>query len=84
MTLCLTIYASRRGGSDADSSVLSNPTDAQNVSCVGLCGRDICLIWAGYFQPRVVNIYMNKYEYHRTNPSKYCLILLSPFKMSIT
>ena len=25
-----------------DSSVLSNPTDSQNVSCLGLCGRDIC------------------------------------------
>ena len=22
--------------------VLSNPADAQNVSCLGLCGRDIC------------------------------------------
>ena len=38
------LYASRRGASDSvtDSSVLSNPTDAQNVSCLGLCGRDIC------------------------------------------
>ena len=25
-----------------DSSVLSNPADAQNVSCLGLCDRDIC------------------------------------------
>ena len=25
-----------------DSSTLSNPADAQNVSCLGLCGRDIC------------------------------------------
>ena len=25
-----------------DCSVLSNPADAQNVSCLGLCGRDIC------------------------------------------
>ena len=35
--------ASRRGasGSVTDSSVLSNPADAQNVSCLGLCGRDI-------------------------------------------
>ena len=33
------------GASDSvtDSSVLSNPVDAQNVSCLGLCGRDICL-----------------------------------------
>ena len=23
-------------------SVLLNPADAQNVSCLGLCGRDIC------------------------------------------
>ena len=36
--------ASRRGASDSvtDSSVPSNPADAQNVSCLGLCGRDIC------------------------------------------
>ena len=34
----------KRGASDSvtDSSVLSNPADAQNVSCLGLCGRDIC------------------------------------------
>ena len=38
------IEASRRGASDSvtDSSVLSNPADDQNVSCLGLCGRDIC------------------------------------------
>ena len=31
------------GASDSvtDSSVLSNPTDAQNVFCLGLCSRDI-------------------------------------------
>ena len=36
--------ASRHGASDSvtDSSVLSNPADAENVSCLGLCGRDIC------------------------------------------
>ena len=36
--------ASRRGASDsvADPSVLSNPADSQNVSGLGLCGRDIC------------------------------------------
>ena len=36
--------ANRRGASDSvtDSSVLSNPADAQNVSFLGLCGRDIC------------------------------------------
>ena len=33
-----------RGASDSvpDFSVLSNPADAQNASCLGLCGRDIC------------------------------------------
>ena len=38
------IFASQRGASDRvnDSSMLSNPADAQNVSCLGLCGRDIC------------------------------------------
>ena len=40
----LSKYDSRRGASDSvtDTSVLSNPADAQNVSCLGLCGRDIC------------------------------------------
>ena len=35
---------SRRGASDSvtDFSVLSNPFDAQNVSCLGLYGREIC------------------------------------------
>ena len=33
--------ASQRGASDNDSSTLSNPADAQNVSCLGLYGRDI-------------------------------------------
>ena len=35
--------ASQRGAPDsvANFSSLSNPADAQNVSCLGLCGRDI-------------------------------------------
>ena len=39
-----TTSTSLRGASDSvtDSSVLSNPADAHNVSCLGLCGRDIC------------------------------------------
>ena len=38
------IFASQRGASDSIAcfSALSNPADAQNVSCLGLCGRDIC------------------------------------------
>ena len=24
------------------SLVVSNPADAQNISCLGLCGRDVC------------------------------------------
>ena len=42
--LILLYHSSRRRASDSvtDSSVLSNPADAQNVSCLGLCGRDIC------------------------------------------
>ena len=32
----------RASDSVTDFSVLSNPGDAQNVSCLGLCGRDIC------------------------------------------
>ena len=44
MRLIDRLIASRRGASDSvtDSSVLSNPTDAQNVFCMGLCDRDIC------------------------------------------
>ena len=40
----MTIIASQRGTSDSVAyfSVLSNPADAKNVSCLGLCGRDIC------------------------------------------
>ena len=36
--------ASQRGASDSvtNYSVLPNPAGAQNVSCLGLCGRDIC------------------------------------------
>ena len=36
--------ANRRGASDSvtNSSVLSNPADSQNISYLGLCGRDIC------------------------------------------
>ena len=44
-------------------SVLSNPTGAQNVSCLGLCDRDICskswmhiIDWV--FQFSVVSIYV--------------------------
>ena len=35
---------SQHGASDsvASFSALSNPPDTQNVSCLGLCGRDIC------------------------------------------
>ena len=38
------IHANEIGASDSitDSPTLSNPADAQNVSCLGLCGRDIC------------------------------------------
>ena len=34
----------QRGASDniTDFSMLSNPAGAQNISCLGLCGRDIC------------------------------------------
>ena len=39
-----TSYVSRLEASNSvtDSSELSNPADAQNVSCLGLCGKDIC------------------------------------------
>ena len=38
------IVACWRGASDSvtDSLTFSNPADAQNVSCLGLCGSDIC------------------------------------------
>ena len=36
--------SSQHGTSDSitDLSMLSNPAGAQNVSCLGLCGRDNC------------------------------------------
>ena len=45
ISLALYSFASRRGASDSvtdSSSVLSSPADTQNVSCLGLCGRDNC------------------------------------------
>ena len=38
---------------------LSNPADAQNVSCLGLCSRDICpksssLYGPGTFKPKLL------------------------------
>ena len=38
-------FASQRGasGSITDISMLSNPAGAQNISYLGLCGRDTCL-----------------------------------------
>ena len=38
------IKINQRGASDcvANFSVLSNPADAQNASCLGLCGKDMC------------------------------------------
>ena len=53
------------GASDslANFSALSNPADAQNVSCLGLCGRDVCpknyaLYGIGAFNPQLsVSIY---------------------------
>ena len=33
----------RASVSVAKFSALSSPADAQNVSCLGLCGKDICL-----------------------------------------
>ena len=58
-------WVGQRGSSDsfANFSKLSNPADAQNVSCLGVCGRDICplcLIWAGYFQSSDIYIVKNK------------------------
>ena len=46
-----------RGASDSvpDSSVLSNPADAQNASCLGLCGRDICPISSAWYGPGTFN-----------------------------
>ena len=50
MDLCMKEWNRIREDLDVDdlkvchvtnSSMLSNPADAQNVSCLGLCGRDI-------------------------------------------
>ena len=47
----------RRGASDSvtDSSTLSNPADAQNVSYLGLCGRDICPKSSALYGPGTFN-----------------------------
>ena len=31
-------------------TVLSNPVNAQNISCLGLCGRDICPKGYGWYK----------------------------------
>ena len=55
------------GASDSvtNFSALSNPADTQNVSCLGLCGRDICPksyasygLGPGYSQSSIVSIYI--------------------------
>ena len=39
-------------------SALLNPTDTQNISCLGLNGMDICpKSYAGYFQFTVISTY---------------------------
>ena len=50
-------FASQGGASDSitDSSVLSNPADAQNVYNLGLCGRDICPKSSAKYGPDVLN-----------------------------
>ena len=55
----LKIYASQceASGSVAHFSALLNPTDAQKVSCLGLCGK-LCLLWTGCSQSSVVSIYI--------------------------
>ena len=59
--------ASRHGASDSiTDSVLSNPADAQNVSCLGLSGRDICPKSSDSYGPGISNpqllasIYINE------------------------
>ena len=47
-------HGASNGGNDF--TVTSNPVDTQNVSCLGFCGRDICLIWAKDFQLSFVSI----------------------------
>ena len=45
-------YMSKASDSVTDFSVLLNPIDAQNASCLGLCCRYICLksyAYYGYF-----------------------------------
>ena len=51
------VYASRCEASDSvtDSSVLSNPADAQNVSWLGLCGKNICPKSSAYYGPDTFN-----------------------------
>ena len=41
---CVCHFSTQRRASDSvtEFSVLLNHADVQNVSCLGLCGRDIC------------------------------------------
>ena len=43
-----------------NTSTLSSLADTQNVSCLGLCGRDICPKSSAKYGPSVVSIYINK------------------------
>ena len=65
-------HACQHGPSDSvfDFSVPSNPAGAQNIFCLGLRGRNICpktIIWAEYFQPSVVSIYLINKQINEKN-----------------
>ena len=55
--MCKDHIANQREASNSvtDSLALSNPADAQNVSCLGLCSKDICpkISGLGTFNPHL-------------------------------
>ena len=52
-------YQCGASDSDANLSALSNPADAQNVSCLGLCGRDICPKSYASYDPGTLNPHLS-------------------------
>ena len=50
-------FASQRGICDSvtDISVLSNPASAHNISCLGLCDKDICSKSYGLYELGTLN-----------------------------
>ena len=57
---------------NANFSAFSNPADAQNVFCMGLCGEDVC-------PKNYVNLSKNVLEFSNDLHSKFCKTVLISF-----